>query len=192
MPGGVSSVPIDAGVDRLSNRDDLRALMPRVYDELKRLARRERRRRTPSSLVTTALAHEAYLRLDRGADARGYSSRQHFLASAAQAMRHVLVDAARRRMARKRGDGRRDETLDEHLLGADTAHAADVLAIDQTLARLSAIDPRLGQVVECRFFAGLTEAETGEALGISARTVHRDWLRARAWLARRLGRPAAP
>ena len=152
-----------------------------IYDDLKRLAHRQLRsgpRRGP--LQTTALVHEAYVRLvERGA--ASWRDRQHFLAAAATAMRHVVVDHVRERMAAKRGGGREPVTIDdEH---QDIARQSSLaLEVNAALDGLRELDPRLVQVVECRFFAGFTAEETATALDVSSRTVERDWQRARAWL----------
>lgn len=163
-----------------------------LYRELKRVAHFELLRRRPfETLDTTALVHEAYLKIaQRGPQAR-FKDRGHFLNAAAQTMRHILVDAARRRLSRKRGGGRRAEPLAEDLVAADD-HAQEVLSVDQALAQLRGLDERLCRVVECRFFAGFSEVETAEALGVSARTVRRDWIRAKGWLRQLLGPPARP
>jgi RNA polymerase sigma factor (TIGR02999 family) len=159
-------------------------LVPAVYDELRVLARSQLRRLRPGqTLDTTALVHEAYLKLS-DADPR-WQSRRHFFATAAKVMRHLLVDAARRSGAAKRGGGA------EHLALRDddavlTQEAETVLAIDQALQELAANLPRLARVVECRFFGGLTDEETAEVLGVTDRTVRRDWVKARAWLHQRL------
>lgn len=165
-------------------------LVDLLYEPLRRLAHGQRLRRgalgsLESHLNTTALVHEAYLKL---ADPKrsAWRDRGHFLAAAAQAMRHLLVDAARRHLAQKRGGGLRPETLPQDLVFEDQ-HAAQVLAVHEALESLDDLGERLRTVVECRFFGGLTEEETAEALGVSARTVRRDWLRARGWLRRRLG-----
>lgn len=161
-------------------------LVPLVYDELHQLARAVRRRTSPGATIeTTALVHEAYLKLARHADGR-YAHRGQFFAVAAVAMRQLLVDAARRRSRAKRGDGIVPEPLELEPAGAGP-QAELVLAIDQALGRLERVDPRLRRVVECRFFAGLTEEETAEALEITSRTVRRDWLKAKGWLQLELG-----
>jgi RNA polymerase sigma factor (TIGR02999 family) len=160
-------------------------LVPVVYDELRRMARRflagESERLT---LDTTALVHEAYLKLVGGQDlpARG---RSYFFGAAARAMRQLLVDAARRRGRHRRGGGERPLPISV----ADPAARevpADVLEVDEALGRLAAIYPRQAQVVECRFFGGLSVDETAAVLSISPRTVKRDWLLAQAWLFREL------
>jgi RNA polymerase sigma factor (TIGR02999 family) len=156
-------------------------LVPLVYQDLLRLARRQRRRvGAGETLNTTALVHEAYAKL-AGSGGAGFGDRGHFLAAAAVAMRHLLVDYARHRSRGKRGGGARPVPLDDvdERIGRDARHILDV---DLALGRLAASEPRLARVVECRYFAGLSEAETAEALGSSLRTVQRDWLKAKAWL----------
>jgi RNA polymerase sigma factor (TIGR02999 family) len=162
------------------------ALMPHVYAELRRQARRALRREGEGhTLQATALVHEAWLRLDGQHDAR-WESRTQFLAVAAQVMRRVLVDHARTRRALKRGGGGTQVTLGE----ADRAVAApdevDVLALDDALARLALLDPRKARLVELRYFVGLSIPEAAAALGISQATVGREWAVARMWLRREL------
>lgn len=165
-------------------------LVPHIYDELRAMARRQlgREARSPT-LQTTELVHEAYLRMvdDRRVTRRG---RAYFFAAAARAMRQVLIDAARRRGAAKRGGERARLTLEEHHLAVDS-YAAELLDLDAALTRLEARSPRQVRVVECRFFAGLTVEETALALDVSPRTVKSDWALARAWLFDTLGRPGA-
>jgi RNA polymerase sigma factor (TIGR02999 family) len=155
---------------------------PRVYDELRRLAHRQLQGEAEGhSLNTTALVHEAYLRLGER-DAGAWNDREHFFALAARAMRHILVDHARRLNAVKRGEGARRIDL-EDLDGLPALERADILvALDEALDRLAALEPRQAHVVECRWFAGLTEEETARTLGIGLRTAKRDWALARAWL----------
>jgi RNA polymerase sigma factor (TIGR02999 family) len=162
-------------------------LLPLFYEDLKRLAQRERRRGNPGlTLQTTALVHEAFLRLR---SAKGWNDRQHFLRSAALAMRHALIKHATARLTRKRGQGAVHLPLTEGLeVAADDDQT--LLALDEALTRLAAESDRLARVVECRFFAGYDESETAQALGISERTVRRDWTLARAWLHRELGSPS--
>ena len=154
---------------------------PRVYDELRRLAHRQLQGEAEGhSLNTTALVHEAYLRL--GERDGAWNDREHFFALAARAMRHILVDHARRLRAVKRGEGARRIDL-EDLDGLPALERADILvALDEALDRLAALEPRQAHVVECRWFAGLTEEETAKTLGIGLRTAKRDWAMARAWL----------
>jgi RNA polymerase sigma factor (TIGR02999 family) len=167
------------------SRAALDQLFPVVYDELRRVAHRHLwHERTGHTLSTTALVHEVYLRLatERGVP---FTDRSHFLALAARAMRHVLVDCARRYRGTK-GGGRLDRlALEEDSMAAVT-RADEMLELDEALSRLADLDPRLAQVVECRFFAGLTEEETANAVGITARTVRRDWTKAKGWLSREL------
>jgi len=162
-------------------------LVELLYPELRRLARRQLRRLRPGeTLDTTSLVNEAYVKMV--GDSR-YADRSHFLAATATAMRHILINAVERRMAQKRGAGRSATELDERRVPAmRSASLDDLLAVDRALDGLAELDPRLRTLVECRFFAGYTEAQTAEALGVSERTVRRDWRRARAWLRRELGR----
>jgi RNA polymerase sigma factor (TIGR02999 family) len=171
-----------------SNRDALPAdPFPLVYDELRRVAHRHLEREAEGhTLSTTALVHEAYLRL-KDHDTGAFNDRVHFFAMAARAMRRILVDHARRHHAAKRGAGARRVPLEnlERLSGDGLAvdERADLLvALDEALLRLTALDARQAQVVELRFFGGLTEDETAEALGIGLRTAKRDWAKARSWL----------
>jgi RNA polymerase sigma factor (TIGR02999 family) len=157
-------------------------LFPLVYEELRRVAHRALRgERTGHTVGTTGLVHEAFIRL---ADQTRLElhDRAHFYGVAARAMRHILVDYARRHRASKRGGPERNiVALDEALVGVEE-RADALLALDEALSELERVDPRLGQVVQCRFFGGLTEEETGEVLGVTARTVRRDWLKAKGWL----------
>lgn len=166
-------------------------LVELAYEELKRIAHRQRRRAGEANapLQTTALVHETYLRLVDQTRAR-YNDRAHFLAAWARAMRHALVDEARRRSTLKRGGGSPELSLDE---GKAAEHPAPelVLEVNEALERLAGRDPHLQQIVECRFFAGFTEPETAEALQLSLRSVQRGWWKARAWLGRELGRTPA-
>ncbi|MEZ5317172.1 MAG: ECF-type sigma factor [Vicinamibacterales bacterium] len=165
-------------------------LLPLVYQDLRRAARSQRRRlRAGDTLDTTALVHEAYLRLVDQTRA-DWKDRGHFMAVSATAMRQILIDHARERLRLKRGGDLQRADVDVDALGvADDAE--QLLDLDRALTRLAAVDPRQVRVVECRYFAGLSEAETAEALGISLRTAQREWLKARAWLRQALGsRPA--
>ncbi len=170
---------------RDGDADAFDAMMPLVYDELRRLAqyhlRGERRGHT---LSTTALVHEAYLNLVRQ-DETPWEGRAHFFAVAAKAMRHILISYARKRKRLKRGGGLPDITLDRAPVFAED-RVEELLALDQCLARLEAMDPRIVQVVECRYFGGLTIAETADVLKTSPATVKRDWQMAKAWLRREL------
>ena len=164
-------------------------LLPLLYDELRRMAGewmcRERRNHT---LQPTALVHEAWMRVLGGGDARSFNGAEHFLRLAARAMRNVLVDHARSHGAHKRNDGAPALALDE-ALDAFEERALDVVELDDALERLTHVDEQLGRLVELRFFAGLTIAETAEALGTSTATVERSWRVARLWLRRELPGP---
>jgi len=158
----------------------LERLVPLVYEDLRRLARRQLGHEYGErTLNATALVHESYLKLGPGALAA--ADRAHFLAIAARAMRQVLVDHARDRNAAKRGGGLWERTTLTDGAWATEFDPAGLLAMDEALARL---EPRQRQVVECRFFGGMEEQEIATALGVSERTVHRDWVKARAWLYR--------
>jgi len=165
-------------------------LLPQLYPELRRVARRELAMRPTDTLSTTALVNELYLKFV-GAQGGGWSDRAHFLAVAAVAMRHILVDRARRRTATKRGGARHAVTLDENV-GSARADAATLLEIHDALDRLAALDARLARVVECRYFGGMSDEEIAEALGVTARTVRRDWVKARALLSHALAAATAP
>lgn len=157
-----------------------------VYAELQTLARQQRRRWNGNlTLNTTSLVHEAYLKLI-GNDC-DYASRAHFLGVASKAMRHILITYATRQSTLKRGGGQPTLPLDEEILLVPEHRTDELLALNEALARLASIDPRAAQVVECRFFGGLDAEETAEALGLSRRTVTRDWSTARAWLFAELG-----
>ena len=160
-------------------------LLPLVYDDLKRVARGQLSRGPRGSLLdTTAVVHEAYFKLARREAA--WNDREHFYAVAARAMRHVVVDFARRRSAEKRGGDAVAVELDKVQIGVE-AQAESVLAIDRALSQLAQLDPRQCRVFECRYFGGLSQKETCEALQISERTAHRDWTKARAFLRLALG-----
>jgi RNA polymerase sigma factor (TIGR02999 family) len=164
----------------------LERLTPFVYDELRRIARRYMRQREPQTLQTTALAHEAYLRLV-GAEGLRWQDRVHFFAVAAQMMRRILVDAARARMATKRQGGVLRVTFSEEI-PISTGQDMNLLALDDALAALARLDARKARVVELRFFGGLSVDETAEVLRISPDSVMRDWRLAKPWLAREVGR----
>lgn len=158
----------------------LDALAAAYYPELLVIARRERRRLgRAATLDTRAVLHEAFLRLvdQRRAD---WDDRARFLAAAAGTMRRVLVDHVRRRHAEKRGLGRQPITLDDGV--AVRAHDDELVALDDAMRELASFAPRLARVVECRYFGGMTDAETAQALDITERTVRRDWTKARGWL----------
>lgn len=169
----------------------IRELFPLVYDQLRRIARTQRRRRTSETLNTTALVHEAYIRL-AGQARVDVRDRAHFMAVAATAMRHVLIDHARASLTAKRGGGARPVSFDEveAALGSGPdfteGRAMALLALDEALSRLARLSERQGRVVECRFYAGLSIPETARTLDISPATVKRDWAMAQAWLYRDL------
>jgi RNA polymerase sigma factor (TIGR02999 family) len=164
----------------------LERLLPLVYDELRRVARARLRRERPGhTLQPTALVHEAYLRL-MGPGGASPRNRAHLFGMAARVMREILVDHARRKAARKRGGSATVIALDESLPARETIALVDILALDEALTELSAFDPRLGRVVELKFFAGLNIDEVAEALRISPATVERDWTVSKAWLHQRL------
>ena len=161
------------------------SLFPLVYDELCRIAHRQmRRERLGHTLDTTALVHEAYFKLVDQTHA-DWTDRSHFFSVASNAMRQILVDYARRYRTDKRGGAPQRVSLTDAMLVAEE-RADTLLAVDDALKELARIDERLSRVVECRFFAGLTEEETAEVLGVTARTVRRDWTKAKGWLHRTL------
>lgn len=163
-------------------------LAPLLLEDLRRRARRERWRASAGeTLRTTALVNEAFLRLHRGG---GWEGEQHFLNAAALAMRQALVDHARRRLADKRGGGCVDSLEDHPGVEPSWTRDEQLVELDDALRELATLNPRLAQVVECRFFGGYSELETARALGVADRTVRRDWIKARAWLYQRLD--AAP
>ncbi len=155
-----------------------------VYDELKRIARHQLRVNTKATLSTTELVHEAFLKLG-GGPAAGWDGRAHFFGAAARAMREVLVDFARRRSAMKRGGAHQRVSLGE-ADGALDMQLDEILALDAALEQLNAVNERLRQIVELRFFGGLGESEVAEILGVTTRTVERNWLKARLFLLREL------
>lgn len=160
------------------------ALVEILYADLRGIARRERFRvRAGATLCTTALVSEAWLKLQRS---HGWTDRQHFLATAALAMRQVLVNDVLARRSAKRNHGQDPISLHEDRASDDTDDE-QILLVSDAVERLADLNPRLARVVECRFFAGFNETETADALGITDRTVRRDWLKARAWLYRELG-----
>lgn len=160
-------------------------LLPLLYQELRRTAAAELRHERPDhTLSPTALVNEAWLRL--GSPAASWQNRAHFFGAAARAMRRILVDHARARHAAKRSRDRQ-VTLDPDEAAASMAPSDEVLAVDEALERLAALDPRQARVVELRYFVGLSVPDTAEVMGISPATVKRDWTLARAWLHRELG-----
>ena len=173
------------------DQEALDQLMPLVYAQLRAQARRYmRRERSGLTMQTTALVHEAYLRLTRAEDV-DWHDRMHFFALSAQIMRRILVDAARARAAEKRGGGvqrvEHSSSVDlDELPMTDSEAASSLCALDDALETLSQLDPRRAKVIELRFFGGLSVEETAEVLEVSPQTVMRDWRLARAWLAREL------
>ena len=172
-------------------RQSLDALLPVVYQELRRLAAGYIRHEKPGqTLQPTALVHEAYLRLMKDRPDR-WQNRAHFCAIAAHSMRQILIERARARNAQKRWGEKARITLEEELVQGGE-RSVDLLALDQAIERLAAFDPEQARIVELRFFGGLTVEETADALDVSPATVKRHWTVARAWLARELeGRPDA-
>ena len=173
---------------RSDPREDLDQLVPLVYEELRQIAHRHLRRRAndrgDATLATTALVNEVYLKLVDQSNGQ-WNDRSHFLALASVAMRHILIDRARARLSGKRGGAHVQVTLEDEALAHDRSPAA-LLEIDDALKVLEATDARLARVVECRFFGGLSEEETAQVLGVTTRTVQRDWKKARALLRRAL------
>lgn len=171
------------------DRDAFDRMVPLVYDQLRGIARRQLARGGPRGplLDTTSLVQEAYLQLV-GEDGVDWQNRGHFFAICARAMRRIMVDDARKRLAAKRGGGSAEVTLEAEMV-ADSAEPEHLLAIEDALCKLAAFNPRLAQLVECRYFAGMTEEETAEAMQSSLRTVQRDWMRARAWLLKAMDPP---
>jgi RNA polymerase sigma factor (TIGR02999 family) len=188
LPGDVTQALLEVQAGGPAASGAAGRLWAAVYGELHHIADRELRGgRGSETLTPTALVHEAYVKLvdDDRVDA---SSRTHFFALSCRVMRQVIVDHARRRQAAKRGGGQRPLPLDAAPTIADV-DSGDVLALDEALTRLAALDPRLEQVVECRYFGGLSVAETAAVMGTSERTVERDWARAKAYLYRALSQP---
>lgn len=155
-------------------------LIPALYADLHRLAHRERMRvGSSSTLQTTALINEAYLKLR----AHGWTDSQHFMRVAASTMRQVLIDAARARLSEKRGNGIAPLPLEEaYAVSAGTASDDVVVSVGDAVKTLASLSPRLAQIVECRFFAGYSDEQTAQALGVGLRTIERDWAKARTWL----------
>jgi RNA polymerase sigma factor (TIGR02999 family) len=163
-------------------------LLPLVYDELRQLAAAKLAREAPGqTLQATALVHEAYLRLVDADQAQRWDSRGHFFAAAAEAMRRILIDHARRKQADRHGGGWRRLELLETELAIDST-GDDLFAVDEALSRLATSEPEAARLVELRFFAGLTLDEAAQSLGISSRKAYRQWAYARAWLRRELDR----
>ena len=185
----VADLPEVGAEDAIGAPEEVRQsatqLLPLLYTDLKRLAKGERRRlHAGETLQTTALIHEAYLKLQQSGE---FNDRPHFMRAAALAMRHILINHARDRIAVKRGGTAVRLPLE---LAVDVAMPSDeeLLELNDALQRLSVLSPRLAQVVECRYFAGYDDEETAKALQLTDRTVRRDWVKARAWLSRELRR----
>jgi RNA polymerase sigma factor (TIGR02999 family) len=170
---------------RPSSQGTLDCFLPAVYDELRAIAQRQLSARGPgNTLSTTGLVHEAYLKLLEQQRVT-WQDGKHLVALASLVMRHVLVDRARARLAEKRGGHRQRVTLDSELIAAEDQPEA-MLQLNDAIERLALVDPRLARVVDCRFFGGLTDDEIAEALGVTRRTVQRDWVKARLLLRRAL------
>ena len=162
-------------------------LLPEIYQELRALAGSFFREQKPNhTLQPTALVHEAFLKLVNASD-QSWTNRKHFFDVAAMAMRQLLADHARQAATQKRGGGARRVTLSEAATPMDTTHDVDLVALDASLAKLCGLDPRQGRIVELRYLAGLSVAETADVLGVSERTVKLDWQMARSFLRRELG-----
>jgi|SRR5215212_6724586 len=183
QPG--STITVLLAKARSGDSSALANVFPLIYDELRRLARQQLQREPDGhTLSPTALVHEAYMRLIDYSRME-WAGRAHFLAVAATAMRRILVDHARGHRSVKRGGMLRRVSIDDVELGTED-RAELLVAIDDALDRLKGIDARQAQVVECRFFGGMTEEETAAALGISVRTAKRDWAKAKSWLHREI------
>lgn len=180
--------PVTQWLSRWSDgqHEALEHILPLIYEQLRQVARRHLRHEAPGVLSATTVVHETYLRLLQQHRIQA-SDREAFLGTAACVMRRVLVDHARRRKSAKRGSGAAPAPLDDDLpVLLDEAEIDDVLALDDVLTRLQQLDARVAAVVEYRVFAGFTLEETASALGVSAKTVQRDWTTARAWLRKEL------
>ena len=193
----MSEAPAPEAVTRLlvewqnGSQKALDRLMPLVYEELRGIASRYLSRESPGhTLQSTALVHEAYVKLVGQRSVR-WQNRAHFFGIAAQMMRRILVDHARHQHRAKRGGAAPKLSLDEAMAVAEPEADVDLLALDEALTSLSAIDPRGARIVELRFFSGLTIEETAEVLAISSGTVKREWSTARAWLFRELRQSSA-
>jgi RNA polymerase sigma factor (TIGR02999 family) len=175
-------------LERLEQGDGIAAeqLLPLVYQEMRKLAARKLAHEKPGqSLDATGLVHEAYLRLVGPTDGKRWKDHGHFFAAAAEAMRHILVDRARRKRRPKHGGGHRRIELDSNV-PAPPAAEGDLLALDNALTRLAADDPEAAQVVQLRYFAGLSVEQAAQSLGMSRATAYRHWTFARAWLLQQL------
>ena len=180
MPGSKGDITEILGLLRSGDPQALEALFPIVYGELRHIAHRQLSGHQPGTLSTTAVVHEAYLKL-AGSQSVSAGDRAHFFSLAARAMRQILIDNARRKLAKKRDAGAAPELLDGGTVAVEQ-RAAELLDLDRALARLAELDERLARIVELRFFAGLSVEETATLLDVSPRTVKRDWQKARAYL----------
>lgn len=178
-----------AGSAAASDTEKAEDLLPLVYEQLRRLAAGKLARERPGqTLQATALVHEAWLRLERD-PAQGWANQQHFFAAAAEAMRRILIENARRKLAARHGGGwHRTESAPDDLAIAGGAPEDELVEVDEALNALAAHDPRKAELVKLRYFAGFTLEEAGAALGLSERTAKRDWAYARAWLFREIAR----
>ena len=186
MLGGMTDVTRLLDAAAAGDRQAAAGLLPLVYDELRRLAADKLARENPGqTLQPTALVHEAYIRLVGGGQTQDWNGRGHFFAAAAEAMRRILVDQSRRRQAAKRGGQIAREELRESLIAAPEA-GDDILAVNDALEQLSAVDPVAARLVCLRFFAGLSMQEAADALSISVRSAQDVWAYARSWLHRKM------
>jgi RNA polymerase sigma factor (TIGR02999 family) len=182
--GDVTRLLRDLNADRAGTLEDL---LPLLYDDLRRVARMQRGRHSAGeTLRTTALINEAFLKL-RGSNSLSAENRLHFLRVAASAMRQIIIDYARARTTQKRGAETSSTDSMPDVADPLAVEAEQLLAIDTALKRLEQLSPRLAQLVDCRFFAGYTEEETAQILGVTDRTVRRDWIKAKAFLTVELG-----
>ena len=181
MPGDVTALLL---AHQQGDTSALEQVWPLVYEDLRATATRQLRSGAPATLNATALVHEAYLRL-AGDQRLSWQNRGHFLGIAARCMRRVVVDTARARRAAKRGGRQTPSALNPDAVGLESQSDL-IVALDIALDSVAAFSERMARVAECRLFGGLTDAETAHALGMSLRTVQRDWQRARAWLQQQL------
>jgi len=187
----MSDVTVLLAASSSGDKEAMDKLLPLVYDELRRLAQSHLRRERPGhTLQSTALVHEAYLRLVDQKQVQ-WHGRAHFFALASQMIRRILVDHARAHKAGKRGAGAQNLSLDE-ALAIPGKRDLDLIALDDALTGLAALDPQQSRIVELRFFGGLSIEETAEVVGLSTATVNREWASARAWLFREISRGATP
>ena len=191
MPGSLSKQPVSALLAKwqAGDAEALQALVPLVYNELRRLAHRYLQKERPDHILqSTALVHEAYLRLVKQSGKK-FENRTHFFAICAQLMRQILVEYARNRRAAKR-DGGQTLTLDD-TIALVKSKSVDVIALDDALEALAKLDPQLSRIVELRFFGGLSIEETSRVLAVSEATVKRDWTTAKVWLHHEMSRMAS-